>query len=87
MPITNKRKVVWMGDKPPILRCDGCGQRITGDAFSDIKTNRGPWGCFCDDCLPIYSIGKQVHYGTGLGQRYEKTTLEDGKVEWVKTQG
>jgi hypothetical protein len=83
---TRPRKI-WYGTKPPALQCDGCHKSITGDAFSDVKTRGGPWGCFCDSCLPRWSIGQKIYYGTGLGQRYERSISPAGKVEWVKTQG
>lgn len=71
----------WIG---PIPRtCNGCQDTIV-KSFSDIKTRTGRWGIFCDDCVPRWSIGREQHYGTGLGQRYEV----DPDTGWfVKTAG
>jgi len=38
--------------------------------FYDARTERGPWGCFCQDCFDKYCIG----LGTGYGQQYDART-------------
>jgi len=77
----NAGKVFWTG-KPG--KCDGCGKALIKEkSFSDIKTFNGPWGLFCDNCVPAFSIGKTQHYGEGLGQRYERQ--DDGR--FLKTLG
>lgn len=71
----------WQGKAPQ--RCDTCGGMLTDDAFTDGKTRSGPWAIMCDGCLPRYSIGRMVHHGQGLGQRYERQA--DGR--WLKVAG
>lgn len=70
----------WTGKAP--AKCDICGQRI-GASFTDGKTSRGPWGIMCDPCLPRASIARTNHWGTGIGQHYERQN--DGR--YLKTAG
>ena len=78
--MTNSQ-VYWIGD---VGRCNGCQRHLNKEkSISDIRTWEGPWGLFCDNCVPAYSIGKTQHYGVGLGQRYEKQA--DGR--WLKVLG
>ena len=76
-----KQKVYWVGD---VDDCDGCQRPLKDQhSISDIRSNRGSWGLFCDQCVPFWSANPYDHYGLGLGQRYVKQA--DGR--WLKVEG
>lgn len=65
--------VKWAGKLP---NCDFCN-KLPEDYFYfiDGKTKYGPWAIMCPDCFIEFGVG----LGTGLGQKYDTSTLE--KVE------
>lgn len=74
----------WMGGAPD--HCDICKLDLvdalgehSATHFVDGKTVYGPWGIMCvgpnrpngKDCFTTHGVG----LGTGLGQKYDMTTL------------
>lgn len=62
----------WVS-KPPVA-CDTCRKPLS-KFFVDGKTRMGPWATMCVPCHQVLGVG----LGTGLGQKFDLTTLE--KVE------
>ena len=63
----------------PPSHCDICGTKIV-DEFSDaaiIAGGRRGWANCCPEC----ATARDAHYGTGQGQRYQRTA--DNQFEKV----
>jgi hypothetical protein len=69
----------WGGDKPD--NCQLCQVKIEGH-FVDGMVDRGGWAIMCPFCALAYGVG----LGTGKGQLYAKTALNND-VTFVKIKG
>lgn len=68
----------WLGSRV----CDFCGSAYP-QTLIDGKTTDGPWAIMCKECFKVHGVG----LGTGRGQRYEYTQVNEEQGMYVKVEG
>jgi hypothetical protein len=68
----------WLGSRV----CDFCSMAYP-QTLVDGKTTDGPWAIMCLECFKVHGVG----LGTGRGQRYEWTQLNEEQGAYLKVEG